>query len=48
MKDILARRIARLNYEFALAKSEGRDTSPFHRRAKSLSAAWLAIEEVAP
>jgi len=45
MKNILTRRILRLNLDFALAKMEGRDTKPFLRRAKSLSAAWLALGE---
>jgi hypothetical protein len=38
---ILARRIHRLNDEFARAKREGRELGPFLRRARSLSAAWL-------
>lgn len=46
MKAILARRILTLNLDFALAKTEGRDTAPFIRRSRSLSAAWLALEEV--
>lgn len=45
MKTILARRIQRLNRDFRTAKREGRDLAPFRRRAASLSAAWLAIEE---
>ena len=46
MKATLARRIARLNREFAVARMEGRDISPFLRRARSLSVAYLAIPEV--
>jgi len=42
MKTILARRITRLNREFAAAKREGRDTAAFLRRAKSLSSAYLS------
>ena len=45
MKAILARRILRLNLDFALAKFEVRDTSPFLRRAKSLTAVWRGLEE---
>ena len=45
MKAILTRRIMRLNVDFALAKFEGRDTAPFFRRAKSLTAAWRGLEE---
>ena len=45
MKAILARRIQRLNREFAAAKALGRDTAPFLRRAKSLTAAWRGLEE---
>lgn len=40
----LARRIYRLNSEFARAKSEGRQLAPFLRRAQSLSAAWFASQ----
>ena len=45
MKSIIARRILRLNVDFALAKFEGRDTAPFLRRAKSLTVAWRGLEE---
>ena len=45
MKAILARRIMRLNVDFALAKFEGRDTAPFLRRAKSLTAVWRGLED---
>ena len=45
MKSILARRILRLNLDFALAKFEGRDTAPFLRRAKSLTAVWRGLED---
>ena len=45
MKAILFRRILRLNVDFALAKFEGRDTAPFLRRAKSLTAVWRGLEE---
>ncbi len=38
---ILARRIHRLNQEFAIAKRDGRHLAPFLRRARSLSIAWL-------
>jgi hypothetical protein len=40
---ILARRITRLNSEFARAKREGRNLAPFLRRAKSLTDAWRAV-----
>ena len=42
-KAVLARRIATLQRDFGRAKTEGRDTSPFHRRARSLSAAYFAV-----
>lgn len=45
MKAILARRILHLNVDFALARFEGRDTAPFLRRAKSLTAVWRGLEE---
>ena len=48
MKAILACRIRRLNREFAVAKMLGHDLAPFVRRARSLSVAYLAAEEVAP
>lgn len=48
MKSILARRILTLNLDFALARFEGRDTTPFLRRARTLSAAYLALGEVDP
>ncbi len=44
LTEILTRRILRLNCDFALAKFEGRDTKPFLRRAKSLSAVWLQLQ----
>jgi hypothetical protein len=40
---ILARRILKLNQEFARAKREGRQLAPFHRRAYSLTSAWLLL-----
>ena len=43
--ETLFRRIERLNLEFSRAKTEGRNTAPFHRRARSLSAAYLALKE---
>ena len=43
MKTTLERRIHRLNAEFAVARQRGVDAAPFIRRAKSLTAAWLAL-----
>ena len=43
MKSTLARRIATLQRDFRRAKLEGRDTAPFLRRSRSLSAAYLAL-----
>lgn len=45
MKAVLARRIARLNREFAVAKRAGQNTAPFIRRAKSLTAVWRGLED---
>lgn len=45
---ILARRIERLQLEFSRAKTEGRDTAPFHRRSRSLSTAYLAVMDEMP
>ena len=41
-QDVIARRIARLNREFAAVRQAGGDVSPYLRRARALSAAWLA------
>ena len=43
MKSIIARRILRLNLDFALAQIEGRNTDPFVRRQKRLAAAYLTL-----
>lgn len=43
MKTTLERRIHRLNAEFAVARQRGVGSAPFIRRAKSLTAAWLAL-----
>jgi hypothetical protein len=40
----LARRIERLNREFARAKMEGRDLVPFLRRARNLSQAFHRLQ----
>ena len=43
MKSILERRIHRLNAEFAVARQRGVGSAPFIRRARNLTAAWLAL-----
>ncbi len=43
MKATIERRIARLNAEFAVARQRGLEAGPFIRRAKSLTAIWLAL-----
>ena len=43
MKAIIARRILRLNLDFALAQIEGRNTAPFVRRQKQLAAVYLSL-----
>ena len=43
MKSKIARRILRLNLDFALAQIEGRNIAPFIRRQKQLAAAYLTL-----
>ena len=43
MKAIIARRILRLNLDYALAQTEGRETKSFIRRQKQLAEVYLSL-----